>query len=104
MERKAAINEKEQATSENVEDQPEPVSAGALEGNQDQCKPEAKTEWLQMGTKGKDEDKDLTPDSDSASSILFNADDMILSNEGGGYKGLDLNAEQKDLYNFYKGE
>jgi hypothetical protein len=29
---------------------------------------------------------------------------MTLASEGDGYEGLDLNAEQKDLCDFYKGE
>ena len=40
-ERKAAIKEKERATSEKIDDQSEPVSAGALEDNQDQREPGA---------------------------------------------------------------
>ena len=49
MERKAAIKEKEQATSEQVDDQSEPVSTEALEDTQDQHEPMAKTERLQTG-------------------------------------------------------
>ena len=65
VERKAAIKEKEQATSKKVEDQSEPVSEGALEGNQDQRKSGARTKSLQA--RAKDKDKDFVPDSNFAS-------------------------------------
>ena len=63
LEKKAAIKEKEQATSEKVENQSEPVSVKALEGSQGQHNPGVRTERLQTGAKG--EDKDLFPDSSS---------------------------------------
>ena len=80
-----------------MENQSEPISAGALEGNQDHHKPRARTERLQTRTKGKA--KDLFPDTNSASSILLNADDMTIMSEEDGYEDFNLNAEH--LCNFY---
>ena len=54
LEKNAVIKEKQQATSKKVEDQSEPVSVGALEGNQEQREAGARTERLETGAKGKD--------------------------------------------------
>ena len=66
------------------------------------CKSGARSERLHTRTKGKDED--LFPDSNPTSSTLLNADDVKITNEGGGYKILVPNAEQKDLCGFYNGD
>ena len=102
LERKAAINEKEQATSKKVEDKSESVSARALEGNQDQHKPGARNERLQTGAK--DKDKDPVLNCKSTSSLLINKENMILGSQENGYADLGLNAKTKNLCDFYKEE
>ena len=52
----------------------------------------------------KGEDKDLDQDSNSVISTLLNLDDMILASQEDAYESLDLNAKQKYLCDFSKGE
>jgi hypothetical protein len=82
LKRKYAIKKKEQATSENVENQSEPTSPAASES--------------------KHKNNDLVLDGNSSSSTLLDTDATII--EGGGYEGLDLNPEHKSLCDFYKGD
>jgi hypothetical protein len=101
LEKEDDIKEKDQATSEKVDDQSEPVSAGALEDNQDQRKSGVKTERLQTGSKG--DDTDSVRISDSKSSLLVNDDDLTLESEEGVSYDLELTPEQQELYE-YSGE
>ena len=99
LEKEYDIKEKEQATSKKVDDQSEPVSAGALEDNQDQRKSGVKTERLQTGSKGDDTDSVLI--SDSESSLLVNDDDLTLESEEGVSYDLELTPEQQELYEYF---
>ena len=89
---------KEQVTIEKMDDQSEPVSAEASEGNQDQHKSGAKTERLQTGLKGGD--KDPGPDSNSTNWLLINKEKTTRGSEEGGHNGLEQSANKKNLFAF----